>query len=89
MIADKLCLDCGKFHIDLEEAVGAELQRGGLEKYPHRGEFYFDVECPNCGRKQGLVVDNTDGRLFTIWPRSWNDEPCCQDGCEYCEGEYV
>lgn len=89
MLADGTCLDCGEYHFGLEEAVGSELKKGGKEGYPRRGEYYFDVWCPKCGRKQGLVVERSDGALFTIWPCAWNDEPCTKDGCEYCEGEYV
>ncbi len=89
MLADKRCLDCGEYYFGLDEAVGSELQKGGLDRYPSRGEHYFDVFCPTCGRKQGLVVARTEPKLFTIWPCSWNDETCREDDCEYCGGEYV
>lgn len=89
MLADTRCLNCRDQHIGLGDAVGSTLQRGGKERYPSRGEHYFDVFCSSCGQKQGLVVHRGDGRVFTIWPCSWNDEPCTEDGCEYCEGEYV
>lgn len=87
MLTDKRCLDCGDQYIGLSDAVGSELKRGGHDRYPGRGEFYFDVYCSSCGRKQGLVV--THQMMFTIWPCSWNDETCREDDCEYCEGEYI
>jgi hypothetical protein len=89
MLADNHCLDCGNTHIGLDDVVGSDLQRGGTERYPSRGKHYFDVFCPSCGRKQGLVIKRNHPVLFTIWPCSWNDEPCCNDGCEYCNGEYI
>lgn len=89
MLADKRCLDCGEYYFGLDDAVGGDLKSGGHDRYPGRGEYYFDVTCPDCGRMQGLVVDTSRPALFTIWPGSWNDETCREGDCEYCEGEYV
>lgn len=89
MMKDANCLDCYRMSLDIDDAVGSELKKGGHDTYPSRGEYYFDVHCPHCGRKQGLVVSHDRPRFFTIWPCSWNDEPCCEDDCAYCEGEYV
>ena len=86
---DTMCMDCGKYAFDIDDALDATLKEGGIDRYPQRGKHYFDVTCPSCSRKQGLVIRPSHGHIFTIWPCSWNDETCCEDGCEYCEGEYV
>ncbi len=88
MIADGVCLDCCEYHFSVRDAVGERIKDGGKEQYPDRGSIYVDVTCPECDRRQGLVLD-TFPDAFTIWPCSWNDEPCMDEDCPYCHGEYV
>jgi hypothetical protein len=93
MITDRTCLDCGDYTFTTTDAAGKELttfdsHRVMLTNPP---ALFTDVACPECGRQQGLVVQPRSSHhpIYTIWPCSWNDEPCTEDGCGYCEGEYV
>jgi len=86
---DCFCLNCGDYHFDLADAKGTQLKEGGVDGQPRRGKYYFDVTCKVCNQQQGLVIRPEYGGALTIWPCSWNDEPCMEDECEYCEGEYI
>lgn len=86
---DKMCLDCRRCTFELSDVVDTQLKEGGVKQYPERGRYYFNVTCPVCDRKQGLVIRPAESQMFTIWPCSWDNSPCGEVGCEYCGGKYV
>lgn len=92
MITDRSCLDCRDYTFRLVDATGGELhivdsRRASLIEPT---SVYTDVTCRECGRTQALVLQpGAKTTVFTLWPCSWNDEPCMEDGCDYCNGEYV
>jgi hypothetical protein len=87
MRTDPDCLECGAYAFSLSDGVGSVLkssQRVGV----YIEEFlYFDVRCPECEQTQALVVHPTQESIFTLWPCTWKDKPCGEDGCEHCAGE--
>lgn len=90
MIADTWCLDCEEHQFSLQDAAGRTLLDRGDKDNLRRGRYWFPVKCPVCERTQAFVVrELSQPRFCVLWPCSWNDEPCQESDCGYCEGEYV